>query len=115
LGHRDHPDIVSTPLREQIDPILLPPREPIELPHHHGGDGARANRSLEAHKRGTTEALAAFDIFKPLHCSQVESLVGEPAREFGLLALGLLGPRRDPAIAGDHTAASSHDLGGTAS
>jgi hypothetical protein len=47
LGHRDHSDIVPTPFCEQIDAILLPPREPTELPHHDGGDGPRANCSLE--------------------------------------------------------------------
>jgi len=66
LGHRDHTDIVPTPLGEEIDPILLPSCEPIQLPHHDGGDGTRTNCALEAGKGGPTEALAALDVFKPL-------------------------------------------------
>jgi hypothetical protein len=92
LGHRDNPNILPTPLREKIDPILLAPRESIELPHHNGGDGPRANCSLEAHNRGTTEALPTLDIFKPLYRSQVMPLVGAPARELGLLTIRLLEP-----------------------
>jgi hypothetical protein len=93
LGHRHDTDILRTPRREEIDPILLPPRQPIELPHHHSRNGARANRPLQARKRGSTEGLSALDIFKPLDCRQVVSLVGKPAGEFRLLTVRLLRPR----------------------
>jgi hypothetical protein len=96
LGHRDNTYILPAPLCEEIDPILLPPCEPIQLPHYDSGDGARPNRPLEARKGGPTEALPALHVFKPLHCSEVEPLVGEPAGELGLLAIGLLRPGRDP-------------------
>ena len=52
--------------REEIDPILLTPRQPIELPDDDGRDGARFNGPLEARKRGPTEGVSALDIFKPL-------------------------------------------------
>jgi hypothetical protein len=92
LGHRDHPDIVPTLRGEEIDAILLPPCEPIELPHHDGGDGPRANRPLEARKGGPPEALPTLNVFKPLNCSQVDPLVKEPAGQLGLLTIGLLRP-----------------------
>src|SRR5215471_14563708 len=110
LGHRDNPDIVPTPRCEEIDAILLPPCEPIQLPHDDGGDGTRANRPLEAYKGGPTEALPALHIFKPLDCSQVEPLVDEPASELGLLTIGLLRPGRHPTITGNHTAAFATTL-----
>src|SRR5262249_3455304 len=110
LGHGDHPDIVPTPRGEQIDPILLPPREPIELPHHDGGEGPLTNRALQAPKRGATEALSALDVFKPLHSSQVVPLGGEPAGEFGLLAIRLLGSGRDPTITSNHAMAFADTL-----
>ena len=103
MGHRDNPDIPCTPRREEIDPILLSPRQPIELPDHDGRNGARVNSPLETRKRGPTEGLAALDIFKPLDCRQVVSLVRKPAGEFRLLTVRLVGPGLDPTIAGNHT------------
>jgi len=90
LGHCHDTDILRTPLREEIDPILLPPRQPIELPHHHSRNGARANRPLQARKRGSTEGLSALDIFKPLDCRESMPLLREPAGEFGFLAVRFL-------------------------
>jgi hypothetical protein len=57
---------------------------------------------LEPRERGPSQGLAAFNIFKPLYGSAVEALVLEPAGELGFLAVGLLGPGRDPTITGHH-------------
>ena len=57
LGHGNDTYVAGTPIRQDIDPILLPARQPIELPDDDGRDRPTINRVLQPRKRGPSEGV----------------------------------------------------------
>src|SRR5919204_737492 len=105
----DHHDAYPsfTPIRQQIHPLALASRNPVEFPDHHGGDGARKDALLHAVKGWPFERSATFDIFEPLDGSGWHGVACEPTQDVRFLAVGLLPTCRDPAIARHHAPVSS--------
>jgi hypothetical protein len=56
-----------TPIRQKIDPFALPPRKPIELPHHNGLDLTGYDGALQIFKSGSVQCCTAFDVLKLSH------------------------------------------------
>lgn len=84
LGHGDDTDMTGTPIRQDIDPILLTTQQPIELPYHDGRDRPSINGVLQPHKRRPSQGVAPLDIFKPLDGRQGYTLLLEPVGDLGI-------------------------------
>jgi hypothetical protein len=93
LGHHHDAHPPFTPIRQQIHPLALPPRNPAQFPDHHRPDGARKDALLHAGKGRTFERAPALHIFKPLDGGGRHGVAREPAQDVRFLAVSLLPPR----------------------
>jgi hypothetical protein len=91
-----------TPIGQQADPLVLAPRDPVELPDHDRIDLAVEDRPLHLPEGRTIERRATLAVFVPADRRIPDAVIRQPTPDLGPLAVDLLAARGDPAVAGIH-------------
>jgi hypothetical protein len=101
LRHRDHAHTALAPVGEQVDAVAKPARKAVQLPDHDGLDRAVEDAFLHRLESRPMERGRTLLVLEPAHRGQIHLIVPQSALDLGVLAVVLLVPRRDTAVAGD--------------